>query len=282
MGAIEAITMQRSQRYLWFIFTLSLFVSSCSVQSPPPRVTPLPLSPSPVVVGWSGEKAEIAVVEFDDLTTHGRAPRRGNLLGRGMEEQLVTALRQTGQFSVLQPQEKTVRGRKGESITAEVGSHEEPEFFVSGSVIAYRLSPASVAAGASVDPLIGTAQASRGGAFSSSAERTFTNLSTSDADQIEIGLYLFNGKTGGLIGETRILASPQDLSSSLSGIFSADLLRVTVAPEPPTQRAVRAGAIKAVNWIADNCIEYRRQQARNPNPDDPPLPLAKKRPNSRS
>ena len=269
--------MQRSQPSLWLTFTICLLISACSAPSPPPHTVVASVSPPAPPTGWSGEQAQIAVVEFDDLT-RGRAPRRGNLLGRGMEGQLVSALRQTGQFSVFEPQEKTVRNRKGEQITTQVGSHEEPEFFVSGSVLAYRVSQASIAAGVAADPLLGIADTSRGGVRTTAAERIFANLSPSDSDQVEMALYLFDGKTGWLIGETRIIASPQDLSPALDGMFSADLLRAVVAPEPPTQRAVRAGVIKAVNWIADNCTQYRRQQALTPDADDPPLPLAKKKP----
>jgi len=256
------------------------FLSACAAKPPPspPIVVP---PPPPPTAGWLGEEAQIAVVEFDDLT-RGRAPRRGNLLGRGMEEHLVSALRQTGRFSILEPQEKTVRNRKGEQIITQVGSHEEPEFFVSGSVLAYRVSQTSIAAGVAADPLLGIVETSRGGVPTTFAERTFSNLSTSDSDLVEMALYLFDGKTGWLISETRIAASPQDLSPTLEGMFSAELLRAAVAPEPPTQRAVRAGIIKAVNWIADQCLQYRREQARNPNPDDPPLPLAEKIPRTRS
>jgi len=235
-------------------------------------------SPAPSTGGWVGAQAQVAVVEFDDQT-RGRAPRRGNLLGRGMEEQLVTALRQTGQFSVLEPQEKIVRGKNGESMTAQVGSHEEPEFFISGSVLAYRLSPASVAAGVAADPLLGAAETNRGGVRTTAAERIFTNLPTSESDQIEMALYLFDGKTGWLIDETRITASPRDFPPTLEGMFSAELLRTTIAPEPPTQYAVRASVIKAVNWLATRCLEYRRQQALSPDPSDPP-PL--KKPSSHS
>jgi hypothetical protein len=216
------------------------------------------------------------MVEFDDRT-QGRALRRGNLLGRGIEAQLVNALRQTGQFTVLEPQEKTVRGKKGELITAQVGSHEEPEFFVSGSVLAYRLSSTSVAAGVAADPLLGTADASRGGTVTTAATRTFSNLSTSEQDHVEMALYLFDGKSGLLIAETHIAASPHDLSPALEGMFSTELLQSAVAPEPATQRTVRAGVIKAVNWLAEHCLEYRRQQAKNPDADEPRLPLAKKK-----
>lgn len=265
--------MHRNQCSLWLRVTFCFFIASCSVQPPPPRaIIPTPPPPPPLQTGWSGEKAQVAVVEFDDRT-RGQAPRRGNLLGRGMEAQLVAALQQTGQFAVLEPQEKTVRGRNGELITALVGSHEEPEFFVSGSVMTYRLSSASVAAGFAADPLLGTAETSRGGVPTTAAERIFTNLSTGEHDQVEIALYLFDGKTGRLINETRITASPQDFSPALEGMFSADLLRAAVASEPPTQHAVRAGVIKAVNWIADHCLEYRRHQAQNPNSDEPPSPL---------
>jgi hypothetical protein len=199
-----------------------------------------------------------------------------------MEAHLVAALRQTGQFIVLEPQEKIVRGRNGELITAQVGGHEEPEFFVSGSVLAYRLSSASAAAGVAADPLLGTAALSRGGSVTTAATRVFSNLSTSESDHVEIALYLFDGKTGLLIAETRIVASQHDLSPSLEGMFSAELLRSTVAPEPSTQRTVRAGVIKAVNWIAEHCLEYRRQQVRNPDTNEPQLPSAEKKEKSQS
>lgn len=267
--------MRRSQPSLWLTLTLCFCISACSVKSPPPPSPPTVTPPTPPAkTGWTGTQAQVAVVEFDDQT-RGRAPRRGNLLGRGMEAQLVTALRQAGQFLVLEPQEKTVRGRRGEPMTARVGSHEEPEFFISGSVLAYRLSPNSIAAGVAADPLLGTADTTRGG-VGKSAERIFTNLPTSESDRIELALYLFDGKSGWLIEETRIAASPQDLSSALDGMFSTELLRTTVAPEPPTQRAIRAAVIKAVNWLALQCLEYRRQQALNPDRNDPPLPLKKK------
>lgn len=252
-------------------------MASCSVHPPPSRTSiSAPPPPPPPQTGWAGEKAQVAVVEFDDRT-QGRAPRRGNLLGRGMEAQIVNALRQTGQFVVLEPQEKTVRGKKGELITAQVGSHEEPEFFVSGSVVTYRLSPASVAAGVAADPLLGTSDPNRGGSLTATATRVFSNLPTSEQDHVEMALYLFDGKTGLLIAETRIATTPHDLSPALQGMFSAELLRSAVAPEPSTQRTVRAGVIKAVNWIAEHCLEYRRQQAKNPDANEPRLPLGKKK-----
>ncbi len=265
----------------WLTLTIAVVFSACTAKPPPssPIVASTPAPPP--TTGWLGESAQIAVVEFDDLT-RGRAPRRGNPLGRAMEAHLVSALRQTGRFAILEPQEKTVRNRKGEQITTHVGSHEEPEFFVSGSLLAYRVSQASIAAGIAADPLLGTTETSRGGVRTTTAERIFSNLSTSESDQVEMRLYLFDGKTGWLIGETRMIATPQDLSPNLEGMFSAELLREAVAPEPPTQRAVRASIIKAVNWIADHCVQYRREQARNPNPAEPPLPLAKKKERSRS
>src|SRR5215470_17199350 len=119
--------MHRNQHSFWARVALCLCISACSVKSPPPRPIATPALP-PVKTGWIGAQAQVAIVEFDDQI-RGRVLRRGNLLGRGMEAQLVTALRQAGQFSVLEPQEKTVRGKKGEPMTAQVGSHEEPEFF---------------------------------------------------------------------------------------------------------------------------------------------------------
>jgi hypothetical protein len=57
---------------------------------------------------WSGEKARVAVMEFEDktgtvyqTTSTSRGYAVGAPVGRGMKEQLVTALMETGAFTVL-------------------------------------------------------------------------------------------------------------------------------------------------------------------------------------
>jgi hypothetical protein len=53
------------------------------------------------------------------------------------------------------------------------------------------------------------------------------------------------------------------------------LLNLSGELATPLQKAVRATNIKAVTWIADNCLAFRKQLAENP-PPEPPKPLEKK------
>jgi len=277
--------MQRSQWVPWLLLSsLWLFVFACSSSKPvppAPPAAPLPPPPRPI---WSGEKAQIAIVEFDDKI--GARPQGGgkakggrvrNLLGRGMEEQLVTALRQTGQFVILEPQVKNVKNKRGEAKTVRVGNLEKAEFLIHGTVTTYQLGQESAAAGVGADPLLGISSVNVGSVTANSAERTFTTLSSTEQDRVEMALHLIDVKTGKIINETRVESSPQDFSPSLDGIFGPELFNTSVSMQTPMQKAVRASVIRAVNWIADNCLEYRKQLALNPLPTETPKPLAKKR-----
>ncbi|MGE0825168.1 MAG: CsgG/HfaB family protein [Candidatus Binatia bacterium] len=198
-------------------------------------------------------------MDFEDRTGQ-QVNRRRSLLGRGMEAQLATALHQTGQFTVLEPSEKTVRNRRGNPITARVGRIDEPEFFISGSVTLYQLSPASVAAGVHADPLLGTAQPLAESFQAEAAQRTFANVASNDRDRIQIILRMFDGQTGQVVDETQITTTAKDFSLNLDGMFSTVLLQSAVPTEPASQQAVRASVIRAVNWLGETCQEYRRQR----------------------
>lgn len=278
--------MQRPRLLSWsLIGFLCLFVFACSTSKPVPPAPPaLPPPPSPPPrPAWSGEKAQVAIVEFDDkvetqLQGSGKAKgaRMRNLLGRGMEEQLVTALRQTGQFVILEPQVKNVQNKRGESRTVRVGNLEGAEFLIYGTVTTYQLSQESTGAGVSADPLLGIFSSNTGNLTANSAERTFTALTSAEQDRVGMAIHLIDVKTGKIINETQVEGLPQDFSPSLDGLFGPELFTASSPMQTPMQKAVRVSVIKAVNWIADNCLEYRKQLALNPSPAESPKPLAKK------
>jgi curli biogenesis system outer membrane secretion channel CsgG len=225
------------------------------------------------------------VVSFDDKTGT-QPPAKGkkkgkqvrSLLGRGMEDQLVTALRQAGQFVVLEPQtERSVRSKRGEKQTSvRIGNIEGAEFLLSGSVTKYLPTQDSIAAGVERDPLLGAFSSDTNETTVRSATATFAALSPAPEDRVEISLHLIDAKSGRLVGETTIESVAQDLGPSLEGVFGPELLSLSGDLSTPLQKATRANTIKAVNWIADNCLAYRKQLAENPPPPDPPKPLAKK------
>jgi hypothetical protein len=105
----------------------------------------------------------------------------------------------------------------------------------------------------------------------------FGTFTPAPEDRVEISLHLIDAKSGRLISETTIEAVAQDLGASLEGIFGPELLSLSGELPTPLQKATRANTIKAVNWITDNCLAYRKQLAENPPPPEPPpVPLEKK------
>ena len=259
-------------------------VLGCAAKQPPPPPPPAPPPPPPRPT-WVGEKASIAVVSFDDKTAS-QPPTKGktkgkrvrNLLGRGMENQLVTALRQTGQFVVLEPQTtQSVRNKQGKTQTSvRIGNIEGAEFLFSGSVTKYLLSQDSISAGIARDPLLGAFSSDTNAALARSATTAFDAFTAAPEDQVVITLRLIDANSGRLISETTVTTTAQNLGPSLEGIFGPELLAISGDLPTPIQKAVRANTIQAANWIAENCLAYRKQLAENPPPSEPPKPLKKK------
>jgi len=261
------------------LFCCALF--GCAAKQPPPP-TPLASSPPPPSRSmWSGEKAQIAVVSFDDKVNPKPAKgktrsRQGrNLLGRGMENELVTTLRQSGQFVVADPPERNVRNKRGQSSAVRIDTIEEAGFLLSGSVTKYLPSQASLSAGLARDPLLGAFSWNANETMVKAAEATFATFTPTPEDRVAISLHLIDAKSGHLVSETTIEAVAQDLGPSLGGLLGPALLNLSGKLPTPLQKAVRATTIKAVNWIADNCLAYRKQLAASP-PPEPPQPLKKK------
>lgn len=274
--------MSQSQYLRKVILTLLCCVMlGCAAKQPPPPPPPAPPPPPPRPM-WSGEKAQIAVVSFDDKVSAKPAGkgktknRRGrNLLGRGMENQLVTTLRQAGQFVVTEAPERSVRNKRGKTSAVRIDTIEGAEFLLSGSVTQYLPSQESLSAGVERDPLLGAFSSDTNATMVQAAGTTFSTFTPAPEDRVAISLHLIDAKSGRLVSETTIEAAPQDLGPSLEGLFGPELLSLSGELSTPLQKAVRANNIKAVNWIADNCLAYRKQMAENP-PPEPPKPLKKK------
>lgn len=229
---------------------------------------------------WSGEKIQIAVVAFDDkVSSKARGKARNkqsrNLLGRGMENQLLTTLREAGQFVVADPPERNVRDKRGQSSAVRIDTIEGAEFLLSGSVIKYLASQESLSTGVERDPLLNAFSWNANETMVQAAQATFAAFTPTPEDRVAISLHLIDAKNARLVSETTIEAVAQDLRSSLGGLFGAALLKQSGELSTPLQKAVRATNIKAVNWIADNCLAYRKQLAENP-PTESPQPLKKK------
>ena len=273
--------MSQSQYLRGIILTLlCCAIIGCSAkQPPPPPPAPPPPPPRPM---WSGKKAQIAVVSFDDKVSpnpsaKGKTKRKQvrNLLGRGMENQLVTTLRQAGQFMVMDPPERSVRNKRGKSSAVRIDTIEGAEFLLSGSITKYLPSQDSLSAGVERDPLLGAFSSDTNETMVKAAGTTFATFTPAPEDRVEISLHLIDAKSGRLVSETTIEAVAQDLGPSLEGLFGPELLNLSGELSTPLQKAVRATNIKAVNWVAANCLAYRKQLAENP-PPEPPQPLKKK------
>jgi len=274
--------MSQSQYLRGVILTLfCCAILGCAAKQPPPPPPPAPPPPPPRPM-WSGEKAQIAVVSFDDKVSpkpsvkgKTKSKQVRNLLGRGMENQLTTALRQAGQFVVMEPPERSVRNKRGKASAVRIDTIEGAEFLLSGSVTKYLPSQDSLSAGVERDPLLAAFSSDTNTTMVQAAGATFATFTPAPEDRVEISLHLIDAKSGRLVSETTIEAAPQDLGSSLEGLFGPELLNLSGELATPLQKAVRATNIKAVNWIADNCLAYRKQLAENP-PPEPPKPLMKK------
>lgn len=267
---------KKTERLSVFIISTSLAcLTGCAGMSGGRTPTTMTSMPPPSSRAWSGAKARVAVIEFDDktgvdyqITTSAKGTRIGTPMGNGMREQLVTALMQTGQFEVLErsnikdvlmEQDFGASGRVKRKTAAAVGEVRGAEFLVYGAVTEYMPSQASMSAGTGVDPIFGAFGAGAGGAIASLAARTMAGAMTASQDHVAIDIRLVDARTGTVVNATSVEGTPQDYGAGLGGIFGNVLLGTSMQVQTPIQKAVRACMIKAVNWIGDE-VQNRRTQ----------------------
>lgn len=272
--------MQRARYMSWLGIAAVFIMGGCASSIPHKSIPTNVTSSPPTTIGdvqrtWYGEKARVAVMEFDNKTgvdfqvSHSmKGTTVGNPVGQGMKEQLVTALMQTGAFIVLERQalEDVMReqdigasGRIKRETAAAIGEIEGAEFLIYGAVTEYTPSQASLSAGVGVDPLFGAMGAGPGASLFGILAKRAAVAAFANQDHVAIDIRLVDAKTGRVVNATSVEGSPQDLGGSLGGIFGSVLLGVSMQSQTPMQKAVRACIIKAVNWIADNCLATREK-----------------------
>jgi curli biogenesis system outer membrane secretion channel CsgG len=236
-------------------------------------------SSTPTTIGavqrtWYGEKARVAVIEFDDKTgvdyqvSHSmKGTTIRNPIGSGMKDQMVTALMQTNQFIVLErgalkdvmgEQNLGASGRVKRETAAAIGEVEGAEFLIYGAVTEYTPSQASASAGFGVDPIFGSRGAGPGGTLLGVLAGRAAAAVFANQDHVAIDIRLVDARTGRVVSATSVEGTPQDFGGSLGGIFGSVLLGVSAQVQTPMQKAVRACIIKAVNWVADTALEHRQ------------------------
>jgi curli biogenesis system outer membrane secretion channel CsgG len=209
---------------------------------------------------YDGPKIRIAVQTFENKTGQvmtagvhgGQYVVETDPIGRGMADQLVTALMQTGIFSVIERQqiadvqaEKQLTGQGQENTLA------KPDYFVYGSVTEFKKSQSSASSGMGLGG--GYMSGSAGGGFGILAN-AFAAAITSSQDHVVIDIRVVDARTGEVVGAASVDGKAKDLSGALGGVFGNTLLGVSGEYRTPEAKAVRACIIKAVNWLGNELI----------------------------
>jgi|GEM_PF-4487096 len=232
------------------------------VASSPP---PAPESPP------SPEKIKVVVLRLENMTKKGKADTstgEDRLFGNGVRAQLVSALEQTGHFTivnntgpqeVLQRRALTPTGEISERMKDRLGSLGYAELLVAGALTTYQLSKETKNAGIGADLLFREPQAREIAldGIVETAKKVFGNLKSTGPDRVALELWLFDAKTGKRLASTTIEGTPNDSGDTIGGLFGPKLATVTIETATPMQRALRGVAIRATNWVADTHAAFR-------------------------
>jgi len=265
-----------SKRVPWrmLAFVMFSFVLGCSAK-PPPLPPPSPLPPPepqwawgqvPIGVGLFGDDTGIRVPLRTKKGAHFR-----HMLGRGASQQLTRMLEQSKAFSVIDlragqdevetqdPPKESAAKTNGENTTASRSAQVE----VSGILLGYVLSPASVANGVKDDPLLGELQADP--AVESTFQQLAKRAEKTNEDKISLQLRLMDAQARSEINAIAFHCTPEDWESPLKGWFDDALRSAVSLPQTPIQRATRACLIKAVNWVGDQYDSWKKNPEQFPN-----------------
>lgn len=248
---------------------------------PPPSPPLVPLLPAPPPPPperkWAWAKVPTKVGPFANgtgirvtLRTKKDAYER-NLLGRGMSRQLMAALEQSQAFDVLgyRPTAHEAEAQASEGVrdveTADKNAAEssETQLEISGTLLAYALSPASVTGGLSEDPLLRelASDPSANGTF----QQLFEKAEGISADKISVELRLMDAEAKNEIGAIAFHCAPEDWDSTLRGWFDEPLRQAMHSPQTPIQRATQACLIRIVNWVGDKYDAWKKHPEQFPN-----------------
>ena len=260
------------QLSVW-LFLFSLLVSGCAprTQTPPPPSAPeARRAPQRV---WEGERAKVVVMEFGNrvrLRPSVKNQVSPAVFSKSMKKYLVTGLHQTEQFAVLntsgatrvlKESDFTSIGQMKQKTLEQIGPFDGAEFLITGAVLAYRPSPESVSAGIRVDPFFGVPTTTGREPTTGSLAKLFESLPTAERDRIAIGLRLIDVVTGKTIDSTIVEGTPQEFGHRSGRFFEEQLLKTSGPLQTPMQKALRVCTLKAVDWIAETGLVYRRQVA---------------------
>ena len=206
--------------------------------------------------------------------------KEDQLFGNSIKTQLTAAFKQTGQFvigdnagprKVLWSRAITRSGQISRTAKRRFGSLGDAEFLLGGALTHYELSEESKAAGIKADLFFRESQARAINVPVEIARKSFTDRPTRAQDRVAIELWLFDAKTGQRIATTKLEGSPNDSGEAIGGLFGKFFAATPDSEmQTPMQRALRACAIKAVNWLSEQGLAFRAQ------PPPTPAPLQRK------
>lgn len=277
-------------------FACSLVGSGCATRPKPLAAAPPPTSevrrlPQKV---WEGERAKVVVLEFDNrvrLQPKGKSQVVFDVFGKSMQRYLVKGLHQTERFAVvknsgmtrvLMERDFTPAGQVKRKTMEQIDPSKGAEFLITGSVIAYQPSKESVSAGVEADPFFSEPIVAGGGSPTESlVKKMFANWPTVKQDRIAIGVSLIDVPSGKTIDSTIVEGTAQEFGALNGRFFEEELLRTSGSLRTPMQKALRVCTMKAVDWIAETGLAYRRQVGLRSLPPASPVvekPAAVKKP----
>lgn len=276
---------------LFSLALLSGVVSTGCTARPQPVSVPAAPLPQPSPPMWVGERAKVVVMGFGNKVSLDARTKRAvadAVLGNSMKQHLVTGLHQTEQFAVLHQrgakhtltgQDFTAGGEIKRKAIEQIGSLDGAEFLIAGEVKVYQPSLTSLDAGIDADPFFASARMSGHGVAPEARTKAFASLPALSHDRIAISVRLINAANGKTIGLTTVEGTPQEFGRPGGGFFDEKLIRTSGSLHTPMQKALRVCTMKAVNWIAETGLAYRRQAALRPSSSPPavesPVPVKK-------
>jgi curli biogenesis system outer membrane secretion channel CsgG len=220
----------------------------CSAGKPsftlPVVATPTP--PPPVEL-----KMKVVVLRFENKTKKNKmdnSSEEDQLFGNGIKTQLTTALKQTGQFvildnsgprKVLWSRALTPSGEIKKEARERLGSLGDAEFLVAGALTSYQLSQESKAASIDADQFLREPQAKATGVSASAAGKVFGALPAASQDRVVVELRLIDAKTNKMIDNTLAECTSSDFGKGIDGTFGRQLVAASESTRTPMQRAVR-------------------------------------------
>ena len=222
----------------------------------PPRPQSPPSEPLSSVAPPSREKTKVVVLRLENAVKKGNTDKGtagDRLFGHGIRAQIVNALEQSGQFTVvtntgprevLQRDNVTDSGEIKKPIRDRLGSLGDAEFLIAGALTSYQLSKKSKNAGVEADLLFREQQARAVNVdgIEDIAKRVFEGLKAGSQDRVALELWLFDAKTGRRLASTKIQGTPSD---------SGEVMTTAM------QQAVHGSTLKAVEWITNTETAFR-------------------------